>query len=857
MATIGVKVELEGAQTYKQNMSQLTSETKLYQAEVKKLETEMKNGNTSFSKRKELSEALNNQLKAQKEQEAVLSAEIERVSQAEGENSQHALKLKTQYENLQTAISNTEQAIKKNGNSLDIVGSKFIEVGQKIEAAGQKISEFGASYTKKISAPLAAVGVASVKTSADFDSAMSQVAATMGYTVDELHDDTSDASKNMETLSNFAQEMGATTSFSASEAAQALNYMALAGYDTEKSMQMLPTVLNLAAAGGIDLAYASDMVTDAQSALGLSTEETTTMVDQMATTASKSNTSVEQLGEAMLTIGATARSVKGGTQELSTMLGVLADNGIKGSEGGTHLRNVLMSLQTPTDDGAAALANLGIEVYDAEGNMRSMIDIIGDFQTSMEGMTDAEKTDAISQIFNKTDIASVNALLNTSSARFEELSGAIGDATGSAQAMADVQLDNFNGQITLLKSALEGAAIAIGEKLTPYVSALVEKVQGAVDWFNSLSDSQQDLIVKIGLVVAAIGPALLIVGKIVSVVGSITSAIGSFITFIPTLTAALSAVGAVITGTVIPAIVSVVTAIAPFLLIGAAIAAVIAGIILVVKNWGAITEWISQKWQEFCNFIMPVLQSIGDFFASIFEKIKEDITTRWTLIKNFTTLLWNAIKSFITNTLNGIKTTFANIFNTVKTTVTNVFNNIKNAISTKLTEAVNTVKTKLSNIKDSFLNLKDSALTWGKDMIDNFINGIKSKFNAVKDTITDLASSIKDIIGFSEPKTGPLSRFHTFAPDMMDLFMEGIRENEKALQAQVATTFGGAFTPTDNITVTTNNSEVLNMLSEVLNVLPSLANSQIVLDSGVLVGETAPQMNQALGQLYINEQRRV
>jgi phage-related minor tail protein len=178
-------------------------------------------------------------------------------------------------------------------------------------------------------------------------------------------------------------------------------------------------------------------------------------------------------------------------------------------------------------------------------------------------MTDAEKTDAISQIFNKTDIASVNALLNTSSSRFEELSGAIGDATGSAQAMADVQLDNFNGQITLLKSALEGAAIAIGEKLTPYVSALVEKVQGAVDWFNSLSDSQQDLIVKIGLVVAAIGPALVIVGKIVSVVGSITSAVGSFITFIPTLTAALTAVGACITGTVIPAIVSVVTAIAP------------------------------------------------------------------------------------------------------------------------------------------------------------------------------------------------------------------------------------------------------------------------------------------------------
>ena len=207
----------------------------------------------------------------------------------------------------------------------------------------------GAVAAGAAAAGMTAFAKASVQTGMQFDSAMSQVAATMGTTVDQIGE-----------LRDFAQKMGATTAFSATQAAEALNYMALAGYDADTSMEMLPNVLNLAAAGSMDLARASDMVTDAQTALGLTTEQTSEMVDQMAKTSSKTNTSVSQLGEAMLTIGATARNLKGGTVELSTVLGVLADNGIKGAEGGTHLRNAILSLQTPTTDVAAALEKLGM-----------------------------------------------------------------------------------------------------------------------------------------------------------------------------------------------------------------------------------------------------------------------------------------------------------------------------------------------------------------------------------------------------------------------------------------------------------------------------------------------------------------
>ena len=341
---------------------------------------------------------------------------------------------------------------------------KTLGLTGKVVASGMAVATTG----------LVAFGKTAVGAGSDFDAAMSQVMATMGFSADELNREGSEANKTLQTLRKFAQEQGATTAFSAGQAAEALNYMALAGYDADKSMQMLPTVLNLAASGAMGLAEASDMVTDAQSAFGLSTEDTEKMVDQMAKTASSSNTSVSQLGEAYLKIGATARTMAGGTQELSTVLGVLADNGIKGSEGGTHLRNMLLSLQKPTDDGAKVLKDLGVQVYDSEGKMRSMVDIIGDMQDATADMTDEQKTLAMSTLFNKTDLAAVNALLGTSKDRFQELGDKIGDASGAAKEMADVQLDNLQGDVTLFKSALEGVQIAFSDQVTPSLRDFVQ-----------------------------------------------------------------------------------------------------------------------------------------------------------------------------------------------------------------------------------------------------------------------------------------------------------------------------------------------------------------------------------------------
>lgn len=364
-------------------------------------------------------------------------------------------------------------------SSIQGLSTKAMTMGS---AIGTTLGSLASAGIQKAASAIIDFGKESIQTGMNFDSAMSQVAATMGLTTADIGD-----------LTACAKEMGATTAFSATEAAEGLNYMALAGYSSEEAIQTLPTVLNLAAAGAMDLGAASDMVTDAQTALGLSLEETTGLVDQMAQTSSKSNTSVSQLGDAILTVGGTAKNLSGGVTEMNTVLGLLADNGIKGSEAGTHLRNMILSLTAPTDTAAKALADLGVSATDAEGNMRPLEDVMQDFNTAFADMTAEEKTQALNKIFNKTDLAAVNALLDTSVERWDELGAAIEDSAGAAEKMAQTQLDNLAGDVTLLQSAVEGVQIELAAGATP---ALREMAQVGSQGLSQMASQLQsgDLI---------------------------------------------------------------------------------------------------------------------------------------------------------------------------------------------------------------------------------------------------------------------------------------------------------------------------------------------------------------------------
>ena len=787
MANIGVKIELEGAPQYKENMANLTAQTKLYQAQVKSLASTMGSNMSAFQKSITTSKALEQQLESLKNKSTLLEQQIEKNTEKYGADSTNVIRLRTQYQNLQAEIANTEEELRRLGGTWGAVGAEFEAIGSKMQSVGDSLKSVGDTLTQKVTMPIAAIAGASVKVAADFESSMSQVAATMGFTVDQLNDKSSEASKTMEQLSEFAQEMGKTTAFSASEAADALNYMALAGYDAETSMEMLPTVLNLAAAGGIELASASDMVTDAQSALGLTLDETATMVDQMAAAASNGNTSVAQLGEAMLQIGATAANMTGGTQELSTALTVLADNGIKGAEGGTKLRNIILSLQDAAKDGAVDFGNFSVSVYDSEGNLRGVTDIMQDLQSNLEGMNQESKDAIISGVFNKQDLAAANAMLQTSSERYDELAKSISDSAGAAQQMAEVQLDNFQGQLTLLKSALEGVGIDIGTIIMPYLQKFVEKIQSVVDWFSNLDAKSQDLIVKAGLIVAAIGPILSIVGSIVSAIGSVSTAIGGIIKFIPTVISVISTVGTVITGTLIPAIVGIITAVAPFLPLIAAVAAAIAAIIIVIKNWAEITEFVKEKWRILTNFLAETIAKIQRFFEEHFGFLGQLFATKIEIIKTIITTAVNIIKILLQTTGQIIRALIDGDWSKIGQIISTAWVNIQKAINDGVINVIKAVTDMGVNAKQKFDELLNNAKEWGSHFVQNFCDGITQKMSALIDKVRSMAETVRSYLHFSTgPDVGPLRDFNQWPKHMMDNYARGIESARYIVKDAVA-----------------------------------------------------------------------
>ena len=389
---------------------------------------------------------------------------------------------------LKREIEATTQKLNDYKTQLNSTDNALEEVAEETEKAGNATNEFwtlvGANVTseaiirgfEKLADGITKISKAAFETGSQFESSMSQVAATMGITTDEI----AKGSDKFTLLSNAAKKCGEETMFSASQAGDALNYLALAGYDAEKAAATLPKVLTLAAAGGLDLAYASDLVTDSMAALGMETDELDNYIDEMAKTAQKSNTSVAQLGEATLVCAGAVSLTQQDLETMNAELGVLANNGIKGAEGGTHLRNVLLSLSAPTDKAEIALKDLNVEVKDGEGNMRNLNDIMIDLNAALDDMGSADKAAKIKTIFNKTDIAAVNALMKATTGEFSNLKAEISDCAGAAADMQKTMTDNLQGKLTILQSALEGLGIAFYEVFDDNAKNAVDAATGAV-----------------------------------------------------------------------------------------------------------------------------------------------------------------------------------------------------------------------------------------------------------------------------------------------------------------------------------------------------------------------------------------
>lgn len=511
----------------------------------------------------------------------------------------------------------------------------------KLTALSSAMGQTGKSMTKFMTLPLAGVGAAMVKTTADFEAGMSQVQAISGATGEDL-----------KALSDKAKEMGAVTKFSASESAEALKYMAMAGWDTQKMLDGLPGVMNLAAASGEDLGTVSDIVTDALTALGMKAEEAGHFADVLAQASSKSNTNVSLMGQTFKYVAPLAGSLGYSCEDVATAIGLMANAGIKGSQAGTALRSVLTRMAKPTKESANAMQALGVEITNADGSMKPLNDVMTQLRQSFSGLTEDQKASYAAMLGGQEAMSGLLAIVNASDEDFNKLVEQINNADGAAEQMANTMQDNLSGQLTILKSTIEGISISFGEIMLPVVKAIVSGLQSFATWLNNTSETTKRVIAVIATVVATLGPALLIGSKLISGITRLMpliSGLGSALTFLTSP-------------------------------IGIVIAAVAALALAWATDFGGMRE----KTKE-------IMGSIKDIITSIVGAIKYAWDNNIGGMRTIVETVFAAIKLIVETTLNvisGVFEMFAGIFtgdwkrfwNGLKTVLKSILDGIKKII---------------------------------------------------------------------------------------------------------------------------------------------------------------------------------
>jgi len=424
------------------------------------------------------------------------------------------VKTETELVKTQAELKNTSKELDDLSKRFTIAGKSSEEISTKFKDVGSKLNDVGNNILK-FTAPLAVLGAGALKVGVDFESAMSNVSAISGATGEEL-----------EKLGEKAKEMGANTSKSATESADAMSYMALAGWDSTQIISGIEPVLRLAEAGNLDLARASDLVTDSMSALGLEVSELPQFLDKVAKSSATSNTSIDQLMEAFLIVGGKANSLGVNLDELSTVLGVMANRGIKGAEAGRGLSAILTNLTAPTGQAEKALEALGLTAFDGQGNFIGLENVIKNLSRSTENLTQEEKNLYLSQIAGKEHAKTLNAIMASLTEEYEGLKSGINSADGALEKMASTMQDNTKGGLTKLKSQIEGLGIQFAEHLLPHVNRLIDGVSKLLDWFANLGEGTQKTIVNIGLLSVGIGGLLKVAGGLSSGIGSIIGLVG-------------------------------------------------------------------------------------------------------------------------------------------------------------------------------------------------------------------------------------------------------------------------------------------------------------------------------------------
>lgn len=514
---------------------------------------------------------------------------------------------------------------------LRIFQDKTASVSSKAKALGSAFTNVGSVMTRHVTTPIVGVGTAAVATAAKFESAMSEVAAISGA-----------SGKDLEALTEKAKQMGATTKFSASDSAAALKYMAMAGWDTKDMLDGVDGVMQLAAASGEDLAQTSDIVTDAMTAFGMSADQANRFADVLAQTANRSNTSVALMGETFKYVAPVAGALGYNIEDTSVAIGLMANSGIKGSQAGTSLKNMLTNLAKPTDQVQSYMDKLNISLTDSAGNVKPLNQLLDEMRGGFSGLTDAQKAEYAAGIAGKEGMSGLLAIVNSSQTDFDNLTESINNSNGAAKDVADVMLDNLGGQLTILKSTLEGIAIAFGDILLPTIKNVVSGLQNFLNWVTNLTDGQKQLVVTIAAIVAAIGPVLLIVGKLITSVLQIAKVVTSVVGI-------AAKIGPAVAGVVK----AVVSALGPVGMIITIIGAVIAALVALYNKNEAFRNFVNNVWAKIKEVISGVVNAIVNFFTVTIPGAIDAVVSWFqslvdSVVNFFTVTIPNAINAGLT-----------------------------------------------------------------------------------------------------------------------------------------------------------------------------------------------------------------
>lgn len=641
-------------------------------------------------------------------------------------------------------------------------------LNDKLAATGSILRNVGSSLTKWVTVPLVGAGAAAIKTAANFESGMSKVAAISGATGTQL-----------DQLTDKALEMGAQTKFSASEAASAMEYMAMAGWKTEDMLNGIEGIMSLAAASGEDLATTSDIVTDALTAFGLSAQDAGRFSDVLAAASSNANTNVSMLGESFKYVAPVAGSLGYSVEDTAIALGLMANSGIKASQGGTALRASLTRMIKPTDDAAAIMNKYGISLTNTDGSMKSLGDVMGMLREKLGVLSEAQQAQVAATLFGQEAMSGMLAIINASEADYNKLTDAIYGSEGAANSMAETMQDNLSGQLTILGSTIEGIAISFGNILLPMIKKVVEGLQGFASWINGLSDSQKEFIANALLMAAAIGPVILIIGKLVTGFLSVKKYFSGIMTAFSAGKGIIAALGG---------------SFGPILLIIAAVVAAIVGLKAAWDtNFGGIREKtaeIADSLQSMFNNMISMLQSWGNFFLGLWE-------SDWLGIQSIFTTLWKRVEVLFSlglNVLNEVFQLFSNLFqgnwSAVWQNVLNILTNVVQGISLFFAAGLEALVNLLINIggalweearaafgfiSDGFTGKWSEIIAWfelakndpvtaiegigsslyeaGKTVIGNLFDGLKEAWVAVAEWASGIASWLTQILSVSADVT--------------------------------------------------------------------------------------------------------